>query len=90
MTPKEVYIPVPVEGNNIPDGKIEFYGALHDYKKVDALFIPPILENYMFGFFNWLFKRLEKKEVFVLTKEELEKVFRAGAIHDDDNGDLPF
>lgn len=91
MKSTSAFIPVPVDGKNIPDGKIEFYGALHDYKKeVDALSIPPLLENYMLGFFNWLFKRLEKKEGYFLSKDELEKVFNAARTIDGESKDYGY
>jgi hypothetical protein len=38
-----------------------FYAALKEYEKVDELFVPPLLKNYMLGFFQWLIKEAEEK-----------------------------
>ena len=70
MTPKEVYIPVPVEENK--PIKIGWHFIYSDN-------FPPIGGTYYSGegFRSDVTHYLEKKEGYFLTKEELEKVFNA-------------
>jgi DNA repair exonuclease SbcCD ATPase subunit len=37
--------------------KVDFYSVLKEYEKEDPMFVPPLLKNYMLGFFDWLLKR---------------------------------
>lgn len=74
MTPKEVYIPVPVD-ERLPE-KTGFYltiecGTLKYFPKEKKWFY----DGREFHPATWLEK---KEDVFVLTKEELEKVYKAG------------
>jgi hypothetical protein len=41
-------------------GKVDFYSALKEYEKEDPMFVPPLLKNYMLGFFDWLLKRQDR------------------------------
>lgn len=89
MTPKEVYIPVPVEERLPEKGEQVFLISSR------PLNLPKRLATYFGGADEKEFKRmadhwLEKKEgVFVLTKEELEKVFQAGREWGDIGADNP-
>ena len=75
MTPKEVYIPVPVEERLPEKGEQVFLISSREMN------LPKRLATYFGGADEKEFKRmadhwLEKKEGYFLTKEELEKVFK--------------
>lgn len=89
MKPQSVFIPVPVEENEIkmeaekrfPEQLDVWKGIPRKQRKNQKIFTEGA---------KWYQSKLEKKEnIFVLTKEELEKVFNEGREWGDIGADNP-
>lgn len=54
-------------------GKAEFYGLIKEYEKIDSMFVPPLLKNYMVGFFQWLLSQREAQDFLIEANLKSEK-----------------